>query len=112
VEDGAVIAVCVEIGTPRTFASALDWPGWSRSGRDEAGALARLVDDAPRSQQVVARVGHTVPEIEVPAGVSPDVFEVVERIEGNATTDFGAPGMPARAESQEDTPRPQVEPRV
>ena len=31
--------VYLEIGSRRTFAAALDWPGWCRMGRDEAAAL-------------------------------------------------------------------------
>jgi len=34
--------IYLEVGTKRSFASALDWPGWSRSGRDENEALAAL----------------------------------------------------------------------
>jgi hypothetical protein len=28
------IAVCFEVTPKQTFASALDWPGWCRAGRD------------------------------------------------------------------------------
>lgn len=34
--------VYLEIGKKRTFASALDWPGWCRSAPDEAAALHNL----------------------------------------------------------------------
>ena len=34
-----LIGVYLEIGKTRTFAGALDWPGWCRSGRDEAAAI-------------------------------------------------------------------------
>src|SRR4051812_21904985 len=44
---GAVaIEVCIETGSKKVFASALAWPGWSRSAKDEAGALAALADYA------------------------------------------------------------------
>ena len=33
------IDVYLEIGKKRTFAGAIDWPGWCRSGRDEGAAL-------------------------------------------------------------------------
>jgi len=36
----------------------------------------------------------------VPFPVNPPSFKVVERLKGNATTDFGAPGMPANDESR------------
>ena len=28
------IAVCLEVTPKQIFASALDWPGWGRAGRD------------------------------------------------------------------------------
>jgi len=34
-----LIGVYLEVGTKRTFAGALDWPGWCRNGRDETAAL-------------------------------------------------------------------------
>jgi hypothetical protein len=33
------VDVVLEIGKKRTFAVALDWPGWTRRGRDEESAL-------------------------------------------------------------------------
>ena len=42
------IAIYLEIGAKRTFACAVDWPGWSRSGRDEDQAITALLDSAPR----------------------------------------------------------------
>jgi hypothetical protein len=82
------IDVYLEIGDKRTFACALDWPGWSRIGRDEDSALQALVDSGPR----YARILHAahVP-FQAPADVS--ALAVVERLEGNSTTDFGAPDV-------------------
>ncbi|HXG39541.1 MAG TPA: hypothetical protein VNJ28_01230, partial [Candidatus Limnocylindrales bacterium] len=77
------IPVYVEAGARRTFASAVDWPGWARSGRDEAGALAALVAYAPRYAAVVAPAGVPFP---LPGGPG-DL--VVERVAGDASTDFG-----------------------
>ena len=34
--------VYIEIGKRRVFASAADWPGWARSGKDEKSALEAL----------------------------------------------------------------------
>ena len=84
------VHVVVEVGAKRVFASALDWPGWSRSARDEAGALAALAAYADR-YRTVAQAART----RFPAHLA---FEVVERLPGNATTDFGAPGIVATAE--------------
>src|SRR6266851_4757330 len=42
--------VYLEVGSKRVFACAFDWPGWVRSGRDEAAALEALA--AYRSRYV------------------------------------------------------------
>jgi hypothetical protein len=78
--------VILEIGRARTFASAVDWPGWSRAGRDAASALQALSDYGPRYARAVAaaRLG-----FHAPAG--PASLTVTDRRPGTATTDFGAP---------------------
>ena len=86
------VRVYLEIGGKRTFASAADWPGWCRSSKDEAGALASLASYATRYAKVAK-----LARVEFPH-VAP-TFKVVERLQGNATTDYGAPGIPARDES-------------
>ena len=80
------IPVALEIGRTRTFASALDWPGWARSGRDEAAALAALLAYGPRYQRALRS---TQLSIHVPT--NPAAFTVTERLTGDAVTDFGAP---------------------
>jgi hypothetical protein len=80
------IPVYLEIGKKRTFAGALDWPGWCRSGRDEAAALKALFDYAPRYAAVLS--GSPL-AFQMPPSAS--AFTVLERLQGNATTDFGAP---------------------
>ena len=82
------VDVYLEIGEKRIFAGAIDWPGWSRSGRDEESALQALFDYAPRYATVLrsARLGFKVP-------AAPSEFKMVERVRGNMTTDFGAPDM-------------------
>jgi hypothetical protein len=42
------IAVCLEVTPKQAVASALDWPGWCRAGRDEQAALEALADYATR----------------------------------------------------------------
>lgn len=85
------IGVYLETGKKRTFAGALDWPGWNRIGRDEGEALQALVGSAPRYAQVLSGTGL---DFTPPATVADLV--VAERLEGSATTDFGAPdAMPA-----------------
>jgi len=82
------IKVFVEMGKKRTFAGAIDWPGWCRSSRDEKTALQALIDYAPRYAQVLQGreiIFHT------PMNVAD--FMVTERHQGNVTTDFGAPDI-------------------
>jgi len=90
--------VYLEVGGKRTFASAAGWPGWCRSGKDEQAALASLAAYAPRYAAVAKLAGVRFPSD------APD-FKVVERLAGNATTDFGAPGIPAKDESKPLTPQ-------
>jgi hypothetical protein len=82
--------VYLELGQHRAFASAAGWPGWTRSGKDEKSALEALAAAAPRYALVAkaARIAFA------PGGG----FEVVERLPGNVTTDFGAPSAIAKAE--------------
>lgn len=81
------LPVYLEIGSKRTFAGVLDWPGWSRSGKDESSALEALLSYAPRyaAAMRLARVA-----FQPPADLSD--FKVVDRLPGDTTTDFGAPG--------------------
>ncbi len=85
--------VYLEVGGKRIFASAADWPGWCRPGRDEHAALVALAEYAPRYAQVAKLA-------KIPFPVKVQKFDVVERLTGNATTDFGAPGIPAKDESR------------
>ena len=80
------IEVYLETGQKRAFAVALHWPGWCRSGRDEASALRALIDYAPRYARVLqsTQLGFHTPS-------ETSALLVVERLAGNATTDFGAP---------------------
>lgn len=80
------LTVYLETGQKRTFAGALDWPGWNRSGRSEEEALQALVDAAPRYARALAGT-----DLNFTAPTSPEALTVVERLQGTATTDFGAP---------------------
>ena len=79
--------VYVEAGKKKVFVGAMDWPGWCRSGKSEAAALQALVDYGPRYGRVLQGTGI---KLELPTSLSD--LEVVERLQGNATTDYGAPG--------------------
>src|ERR671919_1200260 len=88
------IKTYLEIGQKRTFAGAVDWPGWCRSGRDEESALQGLFDYGTRYARVLRPVRLA---FQPPTGVSS--FVVIERLKGNATTDFGAPGIPPSSDA-------------
>jgi hypothetical protein len=83
-----IIATYLEVGPRRVFAGALDWPGWSRRGRDEDDALRTLVAYGSRYAAAVGTAAH---DLEVPADTSG--LRVTERLQGNAGTDFGVPGV-------------------
>jgi hypothetical protein len=84
------IDVLLEVGDTRTFASAADWPGWSRSGKGEDAALEALLAYADR---YAAALGTSVQGFRPPSTVKG--LRVVELLPGDATTNFGAPGMVA-----------------
>lgn len=86
--------VALEIGKKRTFASAIDWPGWARSGRDEASALAALLTYRQRYQRALQST-----PLNFHAPSDPAAFVVVERLAGNMTTDYGAPNQAPVADS-------------
>jgi hypothetical protein len=77
------IAVCLEVTSRMSFASALDWPGWCRAGRDEGAALEALASCAERYALVAEHAGVSFP--------SRVAFDVVERVAGGPTTAFAAP---------------------
>lgn len=91
--------VYLEVGEKRAFACALDWPGWCRSARTGELALEALAAYAPRYRVVADEAG-----IAFAARVA-DAFEVVERVKGNATTDFGAPAVVPDVDGQPLTAR-------
>ncbi|MFX0012447.1 MAG: DinB family protein, partial [Candidatus Hermodarchaeota archaeon] len=74
--------------------SALDWPGWARSGRDELEALNTFLEYGPRYQRAIYSS-----QLNFKPPVDSVSFEVTERLTGNATTDFGAPGIAPSVDS-------------
>ena len=79
--------VYLEVGKKRVFACSVDWPGWCRSGKNEQAALEALADYAARYAVVADQAGK---RFSARAG---EDLDVVERIKGSATTEFGAPGV-------------------
>ena len=86
--------VYLEVGAKRTFACALDWPGWARSGKTEEAALEALAAYADRYRPVPEAARMRFPKS------AADDLEVVERLPGSATTDFGAPDAKAAADAE------------
>jgi hypothetical protein len=81
------IPVYLETGSKRTFAVAVDWPGWARSGRTEDDALDALAAYAARYARVAQKAKQG---FELPKNAAD--FDVVERLKGGGGTDFGVPG--------------------
>ncbi len=81
--------IYLEIGERRVFTGAVEWPGWCRSGRDEESAIQALLESGPRYSLILqsTNLGFKPPE-------NASSLKVVERLNGNSTTDFGAPDMP------------------
>jgi len=84
------IEVTIEHTAKRTFASAVDWPGWSRGARTEDLALEALAGSAIRYAPVATAAG-----ARFPGNVTIDELVVVERREGSAGTEFGVPSHPS-----------------
>ena len=83
--------VYLEVGARRTFAAAVDWPGWCRGARSPDEAMVALLACAPRYASALAAAGLAF----VPPP-QPDALRVTERLEGGSGTDFGVPsGMPS-----------------
>ncbi len=89
------IGIVLEAGGKRAFASAIDWPGWARGGRTPDDALAALAAYGPRYGAVVRAFGSALTPPDEASG-----FVVMERVAGNATTEFGAPGVPAEVDER------------
>ncbi len=83
--------VLIETTPSRAFASALDWPGLARGGRDENAALEALSVKLPRYAQIAEAAGQ-------PFALDDVALEVVERVPGNGASAFGVPAMIAAAD--------------
>jgi len=93
------LPVYLEVGAKKVFACAVDWPGWCRSGPDETAALENLLAYGSRYAAILRsiRLGFVAP-------TRVEQLEVVERLDGNATTDFGAPGVVPEADRAPASP--------
>jgi len=81
--------IYLEIGQKKAIAVAVEWPGWCRIGKEEGLAVQTLLDCAPRYAKIpqVACLPFQIPE-------STAALNIVNHLEGNATTNFGAPDIP------------------
>ena len=96
------LSVAIESGQKKVFASALDWPGWSRSAKTEEAAVESLLAYAARYAPVIERAGLALP--------TSFAVEVAEEATGGSGTDFGVPSVlthaaDARPVSREDSER-------
>ena len=78
------LAIAVEETPKKTFASAVDWPGWARSGKTAPAALEALLACAVRYAAVASTAGEAFPLV----GLE---LDVVETAPGGAGTAFGVP---------------------
>jgi hypothetical protein len=90
------LAVYVEPGTKRTFAGAIDWPGWSRSAKTEGDAIEALLAYADRYRAVLA-----ASDLDGFPAADGWAVDVIEHVPGSSGTDFG---VPSHAPSADERP--------
>jgi hypothetical protein len=95
----ARLRVVLEVAPKRAFASAVDWPGWSRAGKTDNEALAALLAYAPRYAAVARRA-----KIAFRPPATERGTEVIERQRGGSGTEFGVPGETAAIEREPISP--------
>ena len=76
------VSVSLETSPKKVFATAIDWPGWSRSGKTEELALEALAAYVARYAVVAAEAGEPF---------DPVGYDVVEQTDGGGGTAFGVP---------------------
>jgi hypothetical protein len=94
----AKLRVVLDVAPKKAFATAIDWPGWSRGAKTPDEALAALIAYGPRYAKVAkrAKVSFEPPKA--------DAVEVVEELEGGASTEFGIPASNAAADDERVPP--------
>jgi hypothetical protein len=78
------VAVVIESGEKKSFARAIDWPGWARSGKTPGLALETLAASASRYGVVAENADEPF---------DPDAYEIVDEVAGGGGTDFGVPSV-------------------
>jgi hypothetical protein len=89
------VEVAIEAAAKKAFATAVDWPGWSRSGKTPELALEALAAYADRYRPVADAADARFP-------ASP-AFEVIETNEGGGGTEFGVPSRVTEADRRPTT---------
>jgi hypothetical protein len=89
------VIVTIEHTPKKSFATAADWPGWSRSGKTEELALDALAAYAPR-YGAIADAEHR----RFASEITVEDLEVVERLGGSAGTDYGVPSRPTEHDAR------------
>ena len=90
--------MALETAPRRTFATAVDWPGWSRSGKTPDLALEALAACAARYAAVAAEAGEAFRD-----EVVIEDLEVIEASEGGSGTEFGVPSRVTDADRRPTT---------
>jgi hypothetical protein len=80
------LRVALDSGDKKVFATAVDWPGWSRSGKSRDEAIERLIEYGTRYKSAI---GKQAQDLTVPKTAA-DV-DIVATVEGNRNVDFGVP---------------------
>jgi hypothetical protein len=78
------VAVSIEATEKKSFATAVDWPGWSRSGKTAELAIEALLAYTARYAPIAKAAGETL-------SVGDLDVDVVERIAGGGATAYGVP---------------------
>jgi hypothetical protein len=89
----AWVDVYIEGAPKRSFAGAIEWPGWTRSGRTEADALDALARYRDRYAGILA-AGHLRPPPPDPQ------LRVVERLAGGSGTEYGVASVAPSADDE------------
>jgi hypothetical protein len=96
------IRIAEEVGAKKTFAWAIDWPGWARSGKTAEDAREALLAYVSRYAVVVRAARLEMPAID-------GHLDIVDSVTGGGGTDFGVPS--AITDGVSPPPRPSVWPR-
>ncbi len=92
---GPEIDIVIEAVRRRAFAVAVDWPGWTRSGRDEDAALDALLRAGPRYAAVATAAG-----IGFAAPADRSGLTIVDHLPGNSGTEYGVPSVPLAGDEE------------